>query len=223
MKTWTWAEIEAKVEKEHDIQAEDFITEAELLDYCNDGIDEIEALIHTIYEDYFLSVANLSIVSGTAAYDFPSDIYANKVRKILYDDSNKKYEIKPIKLMEIPDVYDSELHLRYLMLNKTSEGRKIYMYPTPDFTSSTYVSIYYLRNATRLTGDASELDIPEFAQVVMQHMKVKIYEKEGHPNLQMAMAELVRLKDLMVDTLTDITADGNNLIDEDMSHYEEMS
>ena len=54
MKYWAWSEIRSKIEQECDLEDEDFVRRDELLAYCNEAIDEAEAEIHSLYEDYFL-------------------------------------------------------------------------------------------------------------------------------------------------------------------------
>src|SRR3972149_6519778 len=110
---FTLAQIRTKVQNDLDLLDEDFITVAELDAYINEGIDVAEAEIHTIYEmknqHYFLSVANISLVTGTSYYASPADIYANKIRRLIYDDGSRKYKLRVIKnLDEIPLVESTE-------------------------------------------------------------------------------------------------------------------
>jgi len=80
---------------------EQWITDVELNKYINDGIDVAESEIHTLYEDYFLDYVSLPLVSGVEIYDLPSDIYANKIRRVIYDNTaDKQYIINRIKKLE---------------------------------------------------------------------------------------------------------------------------
>ena len=97
----TYADLKSYLEKELDLEDETFITADEMQSYFNEAVDMIEASIHNIYEDYFLTNSSLSILNGQAAYNLPSDIYAQKIRKVLYNDGGSyKYEIKRVKKLE---------------------------------------------------------------------------------------------------------------------------
>ena len=54
-------------------------------------------------------------------------------------------------------------------------------------------------------------------------MKVRVYEKEGHPNLPKAVQDLEQQRQQMVSTLASMVPDGSNEIEMDTSAYEEMN
>jgi len=97
MKFYTWAEIKAKVQRDLDIESEVFVNDAELLGYCNDAIDEAEAEIMGVYSDYFLARETITLVSGTETYSLPSDIFAHKVRRVMYNNGSSVYEIRRMR------------------------------------------------------------------------------------------------------------------------------
>ena len=219
MRTWTGSEMKTKVMNDLDLEDEDFISAAEWLGYFNEAIDDVEAKIHTLYEDYFLAHTNLTCVSGTATVSLPSDIYANKIRKIFYDNGSSKYEITRIKrLSDTPD-FEAGDDYQYILTNTTAGGYKLRFYPTPAENSSSNVTLWYLRNAARLAAITDNCDIPEFANVIMQQVKVRCYEKEGHPNTLKAMQDLKEMEELMVTTLTNMVDDENDQIDMDLGFY----
>lgn len=221
MREWTWSEIKEKIQDDVDLQEEDFIDETELLAYANEAIDDVEAEIHTLYEDYFLTSGALTLTADVKTVTLPTDIYAWKIRKIIFDDGSQKYPIKKLKRIEsIPDVQSGDL-FRYLLRNDSTDGMQLYLYPTPTATDSSSVTIWYIRNARRLTADATICDIPEFVNYVIQHMKVRCYEKEGHPNLAQALAERERLKILMIETLENREDDEDDEVEADFSHYQD--
>ena len=220
----TYATLSAKVKSELDLYEETFITDTELLGYFNEGIDTVEGLIHTIYEDYFLCKTTLSIVSGTQDYALPSGIYAQKIRRLIYSDSTTSgYDIRQIKnLSDIP-YSQTEDALRYLLTNEAATGPRISFYPTPNFTSSSYVTLFYIRNATKFTGVTTETcDIPEWSHVVVQYVKWRCMEKEGHPNVGEAAQALDQLKSLMVETLSNRVIDEDTKLQNDMSFYKDF-
>lgn len=231
MSTMTYSAIKTKVENDLDLIDEDFITDDEMLGYCNEGIAKAESIIHTLYEDYFLTSANLSMVSGTASYVLPTDVYAVKIRTILYDSApavpgGVKYEIRRVKhpkeISFLKALTSGTIRLRYLPTNSLAGGQKLTFYPTPNETSSTYVTIWYIRDAKRMALDADTCDIPEFVEYVIQFMKARCYEKEGHPNLGAAAAYLKELEQEMIDTLKDMVPDEDTEIDQDLTFYDDF-
>jgi len=228
----TYADINAKVRRALDLQDELFITSEEMLDYCNDGIDEIEAEVHTIYEDYFLSETTIDLVQGQSLYELPTGIYAMKIREIVYNDNSgtiyKMRRMQPYDRLEVQQFaerYSTTDWYKYYIINNTAadinDTPQIKLVPASQVDLTGGLIVHYLRNANRMTGDTSVCDIPEFAAVVMQYMKVRCYEKEGHPNLELAKVDLERLREKMRDTLSNMVPDGDSTIPLDLSFYEE--
>ena len=218
-----YSELKALLQKELDIEAETFITPIELLGYFNEGVDMVESAIHTIYEDYFLSTTPLTFVSGTFQYSLPSDIYAQKIRQLWYNDNgSKNYEIRKVKqLSEIQTVKPNDLY-KYMLTNSSTGGLKVNIYPTPTESNSNGI-FWYIRNAARFTGaDTDVCDIPEFTSVVVQYVRWKCMNKEGHPDTVMALQDLANMKQLMVDTLTARVPDEHNEIIQDVSFYNDF-
>jgi len=116
----TLSQIRTQVRRDLSMDEEQFISDAEINKYINDGIDVAEAEIHTLYEDYFLDYLSLPLSVGVDTYDLPSNIYANKIRKVIYDNgSDKEYLIARIKKLE--DTMSSENensdYYKYLITN----------------------------------------------------------------------------------------------------------
>src|SRR5258708_3107880 len=115
MRSWTYLEAKTKIEDNLDLHEENFISTTEMLGFFNEAIDDIEALIHTLYEDYFLVVdAPIALVSGTSLYALPDDIYASKIRLFRYTNGAQKYEIKPIKRLKLIDNIVAEDDYQYI-------------------------------------------------------------------------------------------------------------
>lgn len=220
----TYSDLKTKLQNDLDIQDEDFVTETELLGYMNEAIDDAETLIHTLGLEarYFLNTDTLTLVSGTSDYAMPTDIYANKMVKMFYINGAKKYEINRIRnLNEIPWTQTGEDY-RYIIFNLTS-GIVMRFYPTPA-ESGAYISRYYIRNVRALTTSTSAsntLEIPESANFLLQHVKMRVYEKEGNPNLQKAITDVKVQYDLMAQTLQEMVPDGDNQILPDFTFYED--
>src|SRR5688500_12759195 len=81
----TWNEIwETFASSEVDLDLEDFVLKGEAREWANEAIDEIEADIHTIYEDYFLTLADLDFNLGQDELPLPDNIYAMKIRAMWF-------------------------------------------------------------------------------------------------------------------------------------------
>jgi hypothetical protein len=218
----TYSELKTYLQKELDIEDETFITADELLSYFNEGVDMVEAAIHNIYEDYFLTSTTLFMVNGTQGYSLPTDIYAQKIRRILYSDgSAQRYEIKRVKRLEDLMYVESGDLYRYIIKNSSSSGLQLMIYPTPSSTNS-FGTIWYIRNATKFADDDDTCDIPEFTSVIVQYVRWKCLNKEGHPDAAANGAILEQMKQEMVDTLTARIPDEDNYVQKDWSFYSDF-
>lgn len=230
-KFWTLAEIIAKVEKDLDIEGEDFVKRDELIGYINEGIDFCESKVHDLNEDYFLSSGAVTLVTGTNIYDLPTDIYGDKIREISYRQGTRTYEIKRLRNWKKFKIYELDrafgpqgpaVELCYMLLNSTPGAPQILFTPEVQETGP-YVTIWYLRQANRLVNDSDVMDIPEAAQYIIQFAKMSCYEKEGHPNLGGAMIKLEALRTELLGNLQIRSPDNNDEIEMDLSIYSEMS
>lgn len=226
----TYGQIRIKVEKDLDLEDELFIQDDEMLDYANEAIDEAEAEIHAIYEDYFLTYSTISLVNGQEEYDLPTDMYANKIRGIVYNNGSTIYNIPELRhsakfeLIELSKEYTTTDFYKYMIINRTAGANpKMLLVPQAREDGTDRLKIWYLRQANRMVDDTTVCDIPEFAQFVIQYMKVRCYEKEGHPNMGMAARALEMQRRLMVDTLSNMIPDADNQVEMDLSHYDDMS
>lgn len=236
-KYWTLSEIKQKVEQDLDLESEVFIQPNELTNYINEAIDEAEAEIHAIYEDYFLSDYFVPLVAGDHLFDLPPNVYAHKIRKIIFsDDQSKTYEISRIPESDkfediaLTERYKSTEFYRYFIYNSIPGQPQIYMVPAiregDTGASSGGVSkmrVWFLRNANRLVADSDVCDIPEFVHFVIAYTKLRCLEKEGHPGTPYWDQQTERQRRLMVDTLSNMVPDGATEIQPMMTYYEEQS
>lgn len=230
MRQWTYEEIKDKVLKDLDLQDEIFIDPDEMMAYANEAIDEAEAEILGLYEDYFLTSSSLALVAGTAEYSLPSDIYCHKIRAVIYRNGTTVFPIEKIRenkrfeTIAYELIYNDGVTYKYIIKNvSAATGPQIVLYPAARETSAANVTLWYIRNANRMTEDASLCDIPEFASFIIQYMKMRCYEKEGHPNYESSVSILDRQRKLMIETLSEMVPDGANHVEMDFSPYEEMS
>jgi len=239
-KFWTWTEIWAKIKSEHDIDDEDdFIDEAEAMGYANDAIDEAEAGIATIYEDYFLSRASLTLVSGQDEIAMPGTIYAHKIRKIIYFNGSIIYQVARIRGLDKFLEYrhsrynpTNTAEYRYFIENSTAGSPKILISPVA-YESGDKMEIWFIRQANRIATGTDVVDIPEFASFVMDFLRERIEAKRGagSPRHQATLMKLngspdgtlTGTRQLMIDTLTAMVPDGDNEIIPDYSPYNDMN
>lgn len=228
MQLFTLAQIVSKLSYDADIFDGDFVDlTTELPGYINEAIDDAEAIIHTLYEDYFLTRSTISLVSGTAQYSTPSDIYGAKIRGVYYNNGSKKYEIKRIKkLQTLLEIDSNAEQYQYLLLNgantESTGSFKLEFHPTPQETS-TYAHMFYIRNAKRLSSNSDYCDIPEFINFIYAHVKHNLAAKEKIGlDLNVAEKRLITQKSLMESTLANMVPDEGNLISPDISFYQDF-
>ena len=202
----------------------------ELVGYINEAIRECEADIHTIYEDYFLSVTPITFTFTQEEVDLPNNIYAHKIRRFLFEKDSQRYTIKRIKdwyKFENKSIIDFANHsVRYeyfLINNSSSEGVKLLLSPKIRKSDVGQLGkLYYIRNVNTVINDIDTIDIPEFINYIYAHVKKNVYAKEGHPNASYWIQELERQRINMVATLQTVVPDADNEIEPDFSLYEEM-
>lgn len=231
----TYEQLKNQVLREVDMEAEDFIQPEEIKDYFNDAVNECEAHIHKLglEDDYFLKTTSpgLSLTNGQQTLDFPSDIYATKIRGITYTTPERVYQIHRIKgkdkFREIQNLIqqaNTGLNYRYQISNNSaSEGYKIQLFPYSYETRSNCIVIDYIRNANEIVDNTSIVDIPEFYSFIKAYVKYKLLDKEGNVKASDAQADYIKERDLMLATLAEMTPDYDEGIQPDISIYGEMS
>ncbi len=227
-KFWTRAELVTKIERDLDLEGETFIQPEELIGYINEAIDEAETEVHALYEDYFLDSTTITLVSGTNEYDAPTDIYGDKIRCVIYRNGDRTYEVMRMRdwrkfleyTLDLVGGATDAAEYKYFLVNRGPAEVKLLFSPSVA-ESGERITVWYLRQANRLESDSDKMDIPEAANFVMRHAKVSCYEKEGHPNLAKAMADLEKERALLQGSLATRQPDNNDTIEMDLSHYEE--
>jgi len=122
----TLAYVMEKIKDDLDLyeNVNEFIEDEDIRQYINEAIKEAEAEIHNVFEDYFLTYTSLTLTEDSEVVALPTDIYANKIRKIFYYPSieSNRYEVKRLyRLADYLDV-DSQDNYRYLINNSASAG-----------------------------------------------------------------------------------------------------
>lgn len=230
-KLWTWDEIWAKVQSENDIdEDDDFIDEDEMRSFCNDAIDTIEADVHALYNDYYLKRTPLTLVNTEDELDLPEDIYAHKIRKLIYFNGNQSYEIKRCRDWKKFHEYrlrrtvsGTRQEYMYFLINDAPGEPKILLSP-PAYESGELVECWHLRNLNRLeTGtdvcDAIELGMQYIFQFLTERVEWK--RAAGGPRHAAALAALEKTEAKIAGILAEQVIDDDNTIEPDFSHYKE--
>lgn len=232
MSYFNWTTIKQKVERDLMTEDELWVDEDELIGYANEAIRDCEALIHGLYEDYFLTYTPITFTAGQEKVDLPDDIYAFKIRRFLFEKDATRYPIQRIKdwykfeNKSLSDYNQGETRYQYFLTNSLDDGdAKILLSPViRGEDAGTYGKLYYIRNVRQLTITGNDTcDIPEFINFIYAHMKTNIYAKEMHPNLAREDAKLIKQKELLEGTLATMIPDADNEIEPDFDLYEEMS
>lgn len=225
----TYGEIKQRVQDQLDLEDEVFIDASEMLQYCQDAIKKCEAKIHTLYEDYFADKVALTLVAGQNEYDLPSTIYADKIRRVVFREGQTIYPVLKFKnfhqfeRIEHAENYDTNGQYRYWLRNAPT-GKKMVMVPNiRQGSPGELCNVYFLRRAIRPTVDSDLVDIPEFYSFIVAYMKMQCYAKEGHPNYQLAAAEVDDETKEMENTLSNRVPDDENEIPLDLSFYADMN
>lgn len=137
MKVWTYKEMSTKVLRDCDLSDETFISAPELAGYFNEAIDDAEAEINTLTlsPDYFLSSKPIPVVTGQDAFPLPSNIYANKVRGLMYQNGSIIYPISRFKpRFEFEDIAFTKFYgrpddYRYILPNDEPGQIRMQLHP----------------------------------------------------------------------------------------------
>lgn len=238
MRMPTYQEIENRIRIDLDLQdVDNFVQTDELAQYVNEAINDAEAEIMAFNEDYFLKAATLSLVQGAFAIQLPTDIYGQKIRKLLYVNGPLIYEVHRIrdlhkfyKRAELDYYSTNQMNYAYFLTSPTAGQQDQIEISPPAQESGAFLKLWYIRNAQRvpLTTDSGQsrttqlatvIDIPEWADYLVQFAKVRCYEKEFDPRLTDAKENLANRKKMMVETLSAREPDNEDEIHMDLQFY----
>lgn len=214
----TYADLKARVERELNIEDEDFVNDAELMSYANRAINSAESIILNLNEDYFLAEpATITLVNGTASYDLPTDIYANKIKLLIYDNGSTNYQIKKLKaLADIPNIQSADLY-QYVLTSSSTNGTRIRLYPTPA-ENGALITIWYLRNAETIDADTDSIDLPEAYDYITQYIKDMVINKERNTPDAPPSANLMKAEEMLIASLHQRTLDEPVVSEEEVQN-----
>lgn len=233
--TLTFGTLVSEIERELDLEDEDFIGSQEMIDAFNEGVREVEAHIHKLgLEDiYFKTRGLLSLTNGSNEVQLPSNIHDYKIIRIVWAETARVYEIARLRkndhYLKMEDERlngsNSSDYYRYeILYNTANSGPMIYLVPAARETTATKAVIYYIRQAQRMASTATLVDLPTSAvNYLKKYVQWKAYFKEGHPSTAEAEKERDLARNLMIETLTNMVPDNDSVIEKDLTTYEEMN
>ncbi len=219
----TLLSLRNQIKDDLDLWQEDFISDSEINRHINDAVKKAQASIMSFSPSYFLCESEITLALGDNKIDYPSDIYANKIRKLVFTDGDTIFRVdrcKDIMQAEGIDLYNtsSEVVLKYIPINDSVEGRKIRLFPSTGRAGT--LSIWYIRNAATLSADGDLCEIDEFDDYIVQSAKTAIFVKDGDPRASDSKNLERELKDSMDLALANMIVDGeDDRVDLDMSFY----
>lgn len=227
----TFGDLKSQIERELDLETEDFIQPEELVEYFNSAVREAEAEILKLglRERYLITDGFISTVQNQAEYDLPADIIDSKIRKIIYRNGVLIYELKPILIEEgfeaedVYNLYSANEDYGY-MVYKVGEDLKLRLIPKANVSVTDAIRIIYEKDLNRYTDDDTNCDVPEIAyEFILAAVRFKCVTKEiGRGDVTSFKQEKEEMRKLMQDTLQGQLADPNqDLIDQDLSAYQE--
>lgn len=228
----TFGDLSTQVQRELDIEDEEFIQPQELIEYFNTGVRIIESEIVKLglRDKYLQTEGYISLVQNQQDYDLPSDIIENKIRKIVYRENTIIYTLKPLKgesSYEAEDVlnqYPGGDYYRY-MIYKVGTVHKLRVVPRATKALTNGLRIIYFKDLNRYTSDSTDCDMPEICyDYLLSYVRLRVYMKETHVNTAGEKELHDSMLALMRETLQNQVADPEmDMIDQDLSHYEEQS
>ena len=240
MRVWTYGEANAKVKADLDLTNETFLTPDETVGLWNDAIQRAAAHIYKLgcEDEYFTKQAPLYLVTGQKRYSLPSDIYAQKIRGIIYQKGDQIYTVyrcrrrtKFVKMAEI-DQLAQDIFYQYDLENPSiATGYQLVLTPNSretDPAGQPSLTVHYIREVLYIplvtagsqgATDLTKIDLPEFMTYIFADVKAAVAAKIPHPNLQDFENNRDRELKLMIDTLTEQVSDDATEVEPDMSHY----
>lgn len=168
MKIWTVKEARDEILEELSLQDEIFVEYDELSGYFNKAITEAETEImlanNGAYDEYFLTKGFVPTVLGQEIYELPWNIYANKIRAVVYANGSLIYPIKRFRRKQkfvnqaFTEEYGASDYYRYTLINDGPGQAQMLIRPAlrdqtimpPSASAFTPVSVDYYRSASRV-------------------------------------------------------------------------
>lgn len=228
-KYWTMDQVKQKILLDCDLIGQNFITTEEMAGYINQAVDQAEREVHALYKDYFLKREGINMTAGQELFDLPDDIYADKVRRLVFSNDADIFEIPRVKQWNkfieyhVNKRYPTNRLYEYILVNPAPGKVQILLTP-PSQDVGCFLNIWYLRQANRVVNQNDLVDIPEAYNFIFAFVKNKIFTKEGDTSkMEIAMQDEERERKRLREDLSGRVPDDDNKIELDTTFYEEMS
>lgn len=181
MELWTYKKAKNKIIVDLGLEDETFVKPDELAGYFNEGITEAESEIYALNQDYFLAQYFVPCVAGQKTIQLPHNIYATKIRGIIYNNGSLNYEIDQYRRQQkflnvaLTDQFGLADDYRYLLRNEIVGQAVAEFHPmfrdtavlAPVSNQFTPIIMSYLRTASRvpLTGEFCNPEVIATTQV----------------------------------------------------------
>lgn len=155
-----------KIQRDLDLQDETFIQSDEFVGYGNEGLKEIFGEILGLHQNYFLTKWFVPAVPGSDLFILPPNIYANKVRGVIYQNGSIIYTMKQMREKQIfeniayVNQYGLSDEYRYLIRNDTPGQPQMQIVPPIRLTDLAVfpptanpllpMVLYYIREHNRI-------------------------------------------------------------------------
>lgn len=241
MKIWSFGEVSQKINADLDLSEETFITPDELLGYVNEGIHEAESEVLKLNEDYFLKQAPISMVLGQTILDLPIDIYAQKIRGLIYSNGSVQYPIRRIRgaskfeILAMIQQFAPNDDYMYFPVNQNAGLQNQLLLAPASRDAGQFLTLWYIRSAQRIPTAAeigtqptapysvaqlnTALDIPEFSTFIIDFVKCRCLSKDGDSRFDAQVATMEKQRAMMVNSLTGQIPDDDDTVVPDMSFY----
>lgn len=214
---WPLSRIVSKIQDDLDLHEENFVTTDDIKQFIGDAIDDAEEIIIDCFSDFFLTYSDLSVTAGDTTIVLPEDLYESRLRGVYFseggfgsDANGEAYKLRKISLSDVTNVGSSDRYT-YRLINTTSLGQKLYVYPAIRDTSTSQFRVWYIRQAKRLDDDTDLLEKGLRVQYILAHVKKSILEKIGDPMVEVWAKRLDKQEDKLKNSLARLTDDDEDV------------
>ncbi len=229
----TFGDLNAELVKELDLEGEEFIDGPELIKLWNRAVGVCEGHLITLglKDKYLLARAKFDLIQGQEEYDFPTNLYGNKIIKAIYHVGATFYTLLPLESRDMFENYEflnnfsTTDYYRYMITHTTPGVEKFLLVPKAVTSQSQAVTLWFSRSANRYAVDADVCDLPSACyEFLNAFVTEKCYKKESHVNFAEAKADRMEKEQLMQSVLAGQIPDSQmSLMEADLSAYQESS
>lgn len=182
------------VRQRADMENTNFVTDAEVIKFLDQGYRKFYNLVTTEYENYYVSETNITLVASQEDYDLPSDFY-----KLLGFDlvtGDKRFTMFPWTLNERNRLINGWIGrpVRYIL-----KGGKVKFTPTP--TAPGTVVCYYVPSPTALTTSSQSVEVFNgYDEFIMLDAAIKCLQKE-ESDTAVLERERDRMEKIIIETM----------------------